>query len=206
MGRSRFEERNARIVEAWRGGRTFRSIAADEGVTHQRIIQIIQSEAPGEYRDWQKARKDRTARKRACPVCGGPKSWHAVKCSSCHDYREALRDRTIWSRESIIACIRKWNEVYGRPPTAAEWNPAMSRNIGRTDWTERFYADGCWPHYTTVQTRFGRWNLAIEAAGFTPRRVGGREFGSGHLAPVAVNMMNGTPRGSIHDQGDDDDV
>jgi hypothetical protein len=34
-------------------------------------------------------------------------------------------------------------------------------------------ADGRWPWMTLVHDRFGSWNDAIEAAGFTPRAHGG---------------------------------
>lgn len=64
----------------------------------------------------------------------------------------------------------------------------MARRNGRPDIAHRFEADGCWPWNFTVRERFGTWNAAIAAAGFEPRRPGGREYGAGNIAPLAVPL------------------
>jgi hypothetical protein len=91
------------------------------------------------------------------------------RCSPCN--RIASRH---WTHDRVVEAMREFARRYGRQPTAMDWNVAMARTHGRADLVERFYADGCWPHYGSVQQRFGRWNDAIAAAGFDPMPTGRR--------------------------------
>lgn len=64
-----------------------------------------------------------------------------------------------WTREQIVSGIQQFAREHGRPPKAREWQEKSG--------------DHPWP--PTVMKRFGSWNNAIAAAGFTPRpRRGGR--------------------------------
>lgn len=65
----------------------------------------------------------------------------------------------IWSRESILAAIREWAEEQGGPPLSSDWRAA---GYGH-------------PSSRTVALRFGTWNDAIAAAGFTPVLPGKRQ-------------------------------
>lgn len=56
-----------------------------------------------------------------------------------------------WTREKIVAAMQAWNAQHGSPPTALQWRGA---------------GEG-WPSRDTVEHHFGKWNMAIEAAGFT---------------------------------------
>lgn len=78
----------------------------------------------------------------------------------------------LWTADTVVDAIRDFHTRYGVTPGAQDWNPAMARVNGRQDLSDRFYADGCWPHSTSVIQKFGRWNAAIEAAGFMPRKPG----------------------------------
>ena len=80
--------------------------------------------------------------------------------------------RDIWERGTVILLIQEFNERYGRPPAASDWNPSLARRIGCIDRAERFKEDGCWPSTNTVRHLFGSWNKGIEAAGFKPRPTG----------------------------------
>jgi hypothetical protein len=106
-----------------------------------------------------------------CTACGVVQVSHKSKglCGEC-----AREVGTVWTRERIIDAIQDYATEYGRPPSAREWNPQMAVATYRDDIAERFYEDGCWPSATTVQKVFGRWNAAIEAAGFTPLRPGAK--------------------------------
>lgn len=84
-----------------------------------------------------------------------------------------------WTQERVIDAICVYAERYGRPPAAADWSPALARAQGRPDRAERFKADGIYPYARTVTERFGSWNAAIEAAGFTPTRRGHRQREAG---------------------------
>jgi len=77
--------------------------------------------------------------------------------------------RMSWTRESLIEKLHEWVDEYGRPPAAADWNPAQARNQGsRPEVIERWLS-GEWPTYSTVMRHFGRWNNFIESAGFEGR-------------------------------------
>lgn len=103
-----------------------------------------------------------------CTGCGrltmrGP---GVEQCWSCQN--------TLWPRDRIIQAIRDWHELEGAVPRAWEWAPASARRKGKPEAAARFERDGCWPSMVSVVQRFGSWNAAVEAAGFTPRaRVGG---------------------------------
>jgi len=52
-----------------------------------------------------------------------------------------------WTREEIIERIQRWNELFGEPPRAADWNPAAARWSEQT-WRVARYprgrpGDGC---------------------------------------------------------------
>jgi hypothetical protein len=83
----------------------------------------------------------------------------------------ARRLNKRWDHGLILAAIDAWAELYGAPPAAAEWNPAMARRQGRPDRAER-HAAGDWPFASTVVAYFGSWNAAIEAAGWRSRPPG----------------------------------
>jgi hypothetical protein len=85
-----------------------------------------------------------------------------------------FRGSTKWTQELVIQGIQEYAKKYGRPPTSVAWNVAMARREGRQDLVDRFYADGCWPHISTIQRFFPKWNDAIKAAGFEPLRPGER--------------------------------
>lgn len=87
------------------------------------------------------------------------------------------RRRAAWTEEEIIAKIKEWVEKHGEPPTANDWHPSDARRQARRSakraraWLGRAlrFDDGDWPWVGSVSKRFGSWNKAIEAAGFTPR-------------------------------------
>lgn len=98
-----------------------------------------------------------------CQHCGAPTSYSgkngqrsSLMCKNC-----AANGRLrIWTRERIIEAIQRWaREHEGRPPAANDWI-----NSG-----EYWPAASC-VHGRKGQNVFLRWNDAIAAAGFTPRR------------------------------------
>lgn len=84
----------------------------------------------------------------------------------------SIYTQTIWTKKRIIDAIKDFNDQYGRPPGSADWNPALAITQGRPEIAERYYQDDIWPSTTLVTRRFGSWNKAIKAAGFTPLPVG----------------------------------
>jgi hypothetical protein len=102
-----------------------------------------------------------------------------------------------WSRAQIISAMKGWAAGHGgRAPTMREW-----REPEFWDDTSR----GLLPQYASrpitsyVLTHFGRWNLAVEAAGLEPRRPGEqeRETRSGRRHPDRTrHMVTGRERQS----------
>jgi hypothetical protein len=180
-----FPGRDERIVAMWRQGMTLDAIGREFGITRERVRQLLMRAVPEEVKSVRRERRERGLAARTCPECGGPKSPNGQACRSCRPRGEYGKPQT-WSREAIIDCIKAWVDIHGEPPGALDWAPAMARRIGREDIAAKFYAEGCWPYVGTVRERFGNWNVAISAAGFTPRKMGGRRPG-GH--PPAVVMV-----------------
>src|SRR3954469_15138189 len=77
---------------------------------------------------------------------------------------------TRWTRESIIAKILEWNELYGEPPCSADWNPSLARWRAQ-DWRAERYREGVWPSTNAAKRPFeGSFDAAVRAAGLEPHR------------------------------------
>ncbi len=104
-----------------------------------------------------------------------------------------------WTPEKIVRAIRRWVELYGEPPRAADWNPSSAR-WSRQTWRIARYRQGdpetgeSWPSLNTAKHPFGgSLNAAVRAAGFEPAKSGPHRQGSvlpedveGIAAPPAV--------------------
>lgn len=86
--------------------------------------------------------------------------------------------QVTWTRESIIAAIKRWVSLYGEPPRAADWNPSSAKWSAQTWRIERYRAGDPetgkpWPSLNAAKAPFGgSLNEAIKAAGFSPARPG----------------------------------
>jgi hypothetical protein len=76
----------------------------------------------------------------------------------------SARAEPTYSREDILDCIKKWNELYGPPPITSDWEPSRARQR-REEWRVQRFESGRWPTLRVVRRPFGRFNAAIEAAG-----------------------------------------
>ena len=74
-----------------------------------------------------------------------------------------------YTREEIIASVKRWQECYGEPPKVFDWDPSWARRRGETWRAERFEA-GDWPTVAIVRRQFGNMSKALFAAGVRPRR------------------------------------
>lgn len=61
--------------------------------------------------------------------------------------------RREWSKDDILYAMLEWEEKHGEPPRWNDWQIATAET----------------PASMTVRKRFGSWNNAMAAAGFTPR-------------------------------------
>lgn len=87
---------------------------------------------------------------------------------------ERKKPRPRWTRESIIAAMQKWTELYDEVPGTIDWNPAMARLRGEPQRQVR-YLNGAWPATATVVRHFGSWTAAVQAAGLEARTAGPRD-------------------------------
>lgn len=63
---------------------------------------------------------------------------------------------TVYTQTEIIEAMQSWAQEMGQPPSCADWrHPSAYR-----------------PSQSQVIRRFGKWNHALEAAGFRPRPFG----------------------------------
>ena len=90
---------------------------------------------------------------------------------------------TRWTRESIIAKITEWNELYGEPPCSADWNPSLARWRAQ-EWRAERYREGVWPSTNAAKRPFdGSFDAAVRAAGLEPHRSGPRRRPAGAARP-----------------------
>lgn len=90
-----------------------------------------------------------------------------LRCGACENIVRRQR-----ARAEHIAAIQRFAERYGRPPTAADFNPPHARAQGQHWRAERFYRDGDYPALSRVQGVFGSWSAGLRAAGFEPYASG----------------------------------
>jgi hypothetical protein len=103
------------------------------------------------------------------------------------------RPRTF-SREDIVAAIRRWHATYGECPRMIDWEPGRARRLGQPWRAERFES-ATWPTTRMVRQQFQTFNAAVEAAGLStrPARTRQRPNLSGPEAIIAA-MLEWTRR------------
>jgi hypothetical protein len=108
--------------------------------------------------------------------------------------RRPNRGRREWTTGEILAAIRRWERLYGEPPTTADWDPYRARAASQT-WRIERYDAGEWPSAKSVRNRFGRFSEAIATAGLTPRRQGQRLTDRQPPVDVATQLHVASMRG-----------
>jgi hypothetical protein len=127
-------------------------------------------------REWCSDRcRKRTLYSQPCLDCGKPTNGSdgrrdEPRCLRCAAVK-AGAEKTIWTRDAILAAIHAWADVYGEPPAAPDWRPNNARNQLHDDARARRFEDanGRWSWADTAIREFGSWNAAIAAAGYEPR-------------------------------------
>lgn len=158
-------ERNREILRRRKAGETLQEIADDYGLTRERVRQITEQLEPGVNHKIKAERSERNAELRYyCPDCGRHVQYGGrIPGTLCQDC--ATSQPPYWTEERIIDAMIEFRRLIGRFPSASDWNPALAR-VAANDHvlrTTRYYANN-WPSTTTVNTRFGRWAIAVEAA------------------------------------------
>lgn len=75
--------------------------------------------------------------------------------------------QNTWNKERVIAALKDWTAVHGRPPAVSEWtakntNGRLTVRSSNQVWAWEYPR---WPSYGTVIRLFARWNTALETAG-----------------------------------------
>jgi hypothetical protein len=108
--------------------------------------------------------------------------------------RRTGRYRVEWTAAEILDAIRRWTDLYGEPPTMADWEPYRARRIGQA-WRIERYDAGEWPSVKSVRNHFGRLSHAIASAGLVPRRQGQRRAQPDPVLDPDVELHVATVRG-----------
>jgi hypothetical protein len=132
---------------------------------------------PPTAREWQLAGHNHPSCATVRRVYG---TWNAAICATglrpVGAGSRRIKDQTVldrsrrWSRPRIVASIRAWASLHGRPPLLDEWRKAAPNR----------------PCVSTVKRRFGSWNNGITAAGFVPRDRRETLRHNGLVEPVAA--------------------
>lgn len=109
--------------------------------------------------------------------------------------RRAGRYRREWTSTEILAAIRRWTELYGEPPTMADWDPYRAKRAGE-HWRIERYDRGEWPSTKSVLNRFGRLSEAVAAAGLVARRQGQRRVHEDAQLDLDILLQVATLRGA----------
>jgi len=138
--------------------------AGPEGTLAERVEAARRMHATGESRrsiaDTLGVRADTVGRylkAHPCQGCGGPVIGDAKQCHVCATRRG---NPPRWSREEVLAAVRKWVRLEGRAPTSSDWRPVR---FGGSERWEAEFPD--WPPASMGRIVFGGWNRLLEAAG-----------------------------------------
>jgi hypothetical protein len=158
-------ERNRIILKRRLAGETLQEIAEDYGLTRERVRQIVNNLNPTANKEVKERRSKINAELRYyCPDCGKEVKYGGrtpgTRCMDC-----SLAQPPYWTPDRIVDAMIEFRRLTGRWPSASDWNPALARTaaLDHEERTQRYYNHD-WPSTTTVNTRFGRWSLAVETA------------------------------------------
>jgi hypothetical protein len=104
--------------------------------------------------------------------------------------------------EELLEAIRRWTDLFGEPPTLADWDASRARRA-KQEWRAERWESGDWPTTRMVRSAFGTMSAAIRAAGLTPRRSptrSRRHLASSDAVLVAISEWNrryGEPPGMM---------
>jgi hypothetical protein len=126
--------------------------------TREKVIHLLQWDAkrrgrPPTRREWEKAKKRPSGTTVASLFGSGNAALKAAGLSTREAGYAGRLSLRRWTREEITLLLQQDAERLGRPPLYLEWDkPSKKRPSG-----------------STVQSRFGSWNAALEAAGLGTR-------------------------------------
>ena len=84
---------------------------------------------------------------------------HCSQCGHEEATRSAAARRTRWDQQRVVAALRRWTRLEGRPPSAEAW---LGGRYAQGRWAREYPR---WPSSGVVSGLFGSWNAAVAAAG-----------------------------------------
>jgi Zn ribbon nucleic-acid-binding protein len=161
-------------------GVPYKEIAKRRRIPYKTVAAVMKH-GPEGVRAMTRARKARYAAK--CPDCGAPRGIRSSpndgtpnsKCIACDQ-----RDRRQAAAQNIIDAMHDFNQRYGRPPGAWDWNPLCRP----WEWQstairiQRQKRHG-YPNTSQVIKIFGSWSEGLRAAGLRPDPKRDRSRGKG---------------------------
>lgn len=104
--------------------------------------------------------------------------------------------RRYWTRDRIVAAIKRWHRQHGEAPRSTDWDVHRARKLAElherlaAEWRGRIakFEVGRWPSVRTVREQFGGWNNAIAAAGFEPRSQGQNTPRGAEPSPLLIPL------------------
>jgi len=179
------EQIEAMRTELLEGKVTFKELAVREGVSPQRISQLV---GPLNHKIT-KVRRHRRQEAIATLVEAGHSDREiAYELGLSFHYVARLRreaginrpmgriPRVRWTKEMILQKAKEWREHYGYTPGAMDWNPAQAISKGCPERAKRFHEFGA-PRLDIVQKIFGSWSEMIRQSGLPPAPWGGAAIG-----------------------------
>ncbi|HEY5549967.1 MAG TPA: hypothetical protein VIK37_02075 [Candidatus Saccharimonadales bacterium] len=152
-------------------GKTLKEIGAREGVTAERIRQVV-----GNLNRENSRTKVRQEQVRVLAEAGKSDEEIAAKLGlgvrrvadlrvMSGIYRPAGGKK--WTSESILQKAREWHKHFGYTPAVADWHPAQAVRQGHLERVNRYYEFEA-PPLRCVQKVFGSWSEMIRQSGLPP--------------------------------------
>lgn len=178
------EEIQAMRHDLLENNKTLMQVAAEKGVSHQRIAQLtgkldrntsrsrfIQSRVAQLYKKGLSDEQIAAQLKRSV--------------ATVRQYRtEAGFRRSIpkkWTRKLLIQKAQEWYERYGYTPSTTDWSPAQARAYNQLERVERYYEFGA-PSLKAVYGHFPSWSAFINETGLPPVPTGNASHGRWKMA------------------------
>ncbi len=171
------EKIEAMRKELLEDGATLQEIGVREGVTKQRISQLVGPIGGVAFRNRQHA-QDRVERRREQVKSLAERRQSDQQIAEAigisvftvakHRQRSGIFRHRKWSRDLICQKAIKWFRRYGYSPGVADWNPRQAIKIGCPERASRFYEFGEAPFSQTVYRHFDSWPEMIAEADLPP--------------------------------------
>jgi len=192
------EEIEAMRKELLEEDKTLEEIGKREGVSRERIRQLVGNLDRGNRRSEAKRQKISQLLEAGLtdPEIAAEMN---MKEGTIRKYRLSIGIRRPrpqrHTQEHAVWCAHKWQELYGFTPSSVDWKPRFAAYLGHQERVTRFrefqQAFDC-PTTPTIQDLFGTWLNFIHATGLPPAPRGYPSIGRFSTAPKRIGSWRQT--------------